>query len=87
MDEKLGGYGCHKNKTFKEAKELCKGAGFNLCRGSKLIKQKNTGCYFNKKQIWIQGGKTCRGNNAKCKDVVEESTPSTLTTASDFKGS
>ena len=41
MDEKKsGGYGCHENKTFKEAKELCKGAGFNLCRGSKLIKQK-----------------------------------------------
>ena len=85
MDEKSGGYGCHENKTFKEAKELCKGAGFNLCRGSKLIKQKNTGCYFNKKQIWIQGGKTCRGNNAKCKDVVaqpvQQQTSSTTTSS------
>ena len=72
MAEKWGGYGCNDNKTFDDAKVLCNNAGFNLCKGSKLKTQKGSGCGFDKKQIWIQGGKTCRGNDSNCQDVAAE---------------
>jgi hypothetical protein len=47
-------YGCHRSKTYSEAKEICENKGFRLCSVQEIENHKaaGTGCGFDDRKVW-----------------------------------
>ena len=51
-------YGCNKDKTFAEAKQICEGKGYRLCTAEeiKMCKTCGTGCGYDNHRVWTSTG-------------------------------
>eukprot|EP00947_MAST-08B_sp_MAST-8B-sp1_P002408 g2408.t1 len=51
-------YGCNKDKTFAEAKQICEGKGYRLCTAEEIemCKTCGTGCGYDNHRVWTSTG-------------------------------